>query len=70
VTVPATEQGPYHIRLERRTGSAEPVIMWLTSLVPVRWGERDGAIKFESKGEARRAAASIKLAGAWLIEPV
>jgi hypothetical protein len=70
VTVPATEEGPYHIRLERRTGSAEPVVMWLTSSAPVRWGERDGALKFESKAEARRAAASIKLAGDWFIEPV
>lgn len=66
---PAAEQGPYHIRLERRSGSAEPVVMWLTSLAPIRWGERNSAMRFPSKDEARRAAASIKLAGAWSIEP-
>jgi hypothetical protein len=59
----------YLIKLERRSSAAEPVVMWLTSLTPPRWGERQRAIKFETKGEARRAAASIKLAGGWSIEP-
>jgi hypothetical protein len=57
------------IRLDRHISTERPVSMWLTAIVPARWGERDSALKFASKGEARRAAVSIKISGAWYIEP-
>jgi len=60
----------YQIKMERRSGADDPVVIWLTSLTPIRWGGRERAMKFESKGDARRTAAGIKLAGAWSIEPV
>jgi hypothetical protein len=53
----------YVIRLERGE-----VVMFLTTVVPVRWGERASAMRFATKGEARRAAGTIKIAGAWSIE--
>jgi hypothetical protein len=53
----------YVIRLERGE-----VVMFLTTIVPVRWGERASAMRFATKGEARRAAGTIKIAGAWSIE--
>ena len=43
--------------------------MYLLTMVPVRWGERDRAMRFRTKGDARRCAATIKIAGAWSIEP-
>lgn len=49
----------------RRRGA---ITMWLVSLLPQRWGERDHAMRFQTRGEARRAAASIKLSGDWSIE--
>jgi hypothetical protein len=49
----------------RRRGS---VTMWLTSIVPQRWGEKDRAMRFPSRGDARRAATALKLSGDWSIE--
>lgn len=44
----------------RRRGG---VAMWLVSIVPQRWGERDHAMRFATRGEARRAATVLKLSG-------
>jgi hypothetical protein len=41
---------------------------WLASVEPERWGERDWAVRFETRQEARRAAVEIKLSGDWSIE--
>jgi hypothetical protein len=51
----------------RRRGE---ITMWLMSLLPQRWSERDRAMRFETRGEARRAAAAIKPAGDCAIQPV
>jgi hypothetical protein len=40
---------------------------WLASVEPQRWGERDHALRFGSRQDARRAASEIKLVGDWLI---
>jgi hypothetical protein len=40
---------------------------WLASIEPQLWGERDHALRFGSRQEARRAAVEIKLSGDWLI---
>ena len=53
----------YVIRLERGD-----VVMFLTTMVPVRWGERGSAMQFATRGEARRGAGAIKIAGSWSIE--
>jgi hypothetical protein len=59
----------YVIRLERRARrEAEPVIMWLLATSIVKWGDQAKAMRFATKGDARRAAASIKLAGVWSVE--
>jgi hypothetical protein len=50
----------------RRRGS---VTMWLLSIVPQRWGDKDQAMRFSSRGEARRAAVVLKLSGDWSIDP-
>jgi hypothetical protein len=42
--------------------------MWLVSVVPQRWGDRSQAMRFETRGDARRAAVAIKLLGDWSIE--
>ena len=44
------------------------VTMWLLSIVPQRWGEKNEAMRFSSRGEARRAAVALKLSGDWSIE--
>lgn len=45
--------------------------MWLTAIAPVaRWGDRNAAMKFASKGEAGRAAVELRISGAWYVEPV
>jgi hypothetical protein len=44
--------------------------MWLVSIVPQRWGEMDRAMRFASRGDARRAAVQIKLSGDWAIEAI
>jgi hypothetical protein len=49
----------------RRRGEST---MWLLSVVPQRWGERDQAVRFMTRGDARRAAVAIKLSGDWWIE--
>jgi hypothetical protein len=49
----------YIIRLESRASKdAEPVLMWLRSTSIIPWGDRADALRFATKGEARRAAAS------------
>ncbi len=66
---PGAEEGDvYSIRLERNSQSDKPVVMWLCRAFPAAWGDRAHALKFHTKGEARRAAAGMKLAGAWSIE--
>jgi hypothetical protein len=50
----------------RRRGS---VTMWLTTIVPQRWGDEDRAMRFSSRADARRAAIVLKLSGDWSIEP-
>jgi hypothetical protein len=63
------EQERFVIRVERSRRDVPPIVMWLSSTLPERWGERNAALTFLSKGEARRAAADIKLKGAWFDEP-
>jgi hypothetical protein len=58
----------YSIKLERNRGGERPVVMWLCRVSPQGWGDQERAVKFADKGEARRAAAGMKLAGAWSIE--
>jgi hypothetical protein len=58
----------FSIKLERKSGGESPIVLWLCRISPQAWGDRERAIKFVDKGEARRAAQSIKLAGAWSIE--
>jgi len=41
---------------------------WLRSVAPEGWGERDHAMMFETRNEARRVALSIRLNGDWNIE--
>jgi hypothetical protein len=53
---------------DRQTADARTARIWLTTLVPIRWGDRERAMKFHTKGEGRRAAASIKIAGPWFVE--
>jgi hypothetical protein len=49
----------------RRQGAK--AIVWLTSISPEQWGERDRAIRFDTRWEARRAAISLKITGDWSI---
>ena len=60
----------YIIRMERRAAvkGDPPLVMWLTSQVPMRWGEREAAMRFKTKGEAWRVAGTLKVSGAWSIE--
>src|SRR5271154_2752120 len=56
----------YLIRLERRVDAGRLVVMWLKSGgAVVRWGPREDAIRFATKGEARRVARTLKLQDAW-----
>ena len=41
---------------------------WLISTTPQDWGERDQALLFETRNEAKRAATAIKVSGDWSIE--
>ena len=41
---------------------------WLSSVEPSRWAERDNAVRFETRGDARRAAAAVEISGDWSIE--
>jgi hypothetical protein len=43
-------------------------VRWLVSAMPEQWGERKHAMRFDLRGDARRAAVSIKLSGDWAIE--
>jgi hypothetical protein len=43
-------------------------IKWLVSVEPQHWGDRDHALRFGTRQEARRAAARIRLSGDWSIE--
>ena len=56
------------VRLERRSTTGIWVSMWLRSLVPAIWGEREFALKFVTEAEAQRAAEAINLRGAWYVE--
>ena len=60
----------YIIRLERREGAKTdpPVVMWLASQMPTRWGRREQAMRFKTKGDARRAAGVLRIDGAWSVE--
>jgi len=40
---------------------------WLISRRPERWGEQDQAMRFETRGDARRVALEIGLSGDWSI---
>jgi hypothetical protein len=62
----------YIIRLERRglTKGDPPVLMWLTTQSPMRWGERADATRFKTKGEAWRVAGTLKVNGSWSVEEV
>jgi hypothetical protein len=42
--------------------------MRLVSVEPELWGDRDRAMRFETRHQARRAAVEIKLSGDWSIE--
>ena len=46
------------------------VATWLTSMAPQQWGDKDHAVRFSSRGEARRAATALKITGDWSIEPI
>jgi hypothetical protein len=58
------------IRLERRVGAKTdpPVVMWLVSQMPTKWGPREQAMRFKTKGDARRAAGILRMSGAWSVE--
>jgi hypothetical protein len=44
--------------------------MWLRSAAPtIKWGWREAALNFSTKDEARRVAVTIKIRGAWYVEP-
>jgi hypothetical protein len=36
---------------------------WLVAPVPPRWGERNRAMRFDTRGDARRVAVALKLSG-------
>jgi hypothetical protein len=42
--------------------------VWLVSVTPENWGERDQAMQFDTQNDARRAARAIKLSGDWSID--
>jgi hypothetical protein len=52
----------------RREG-ADTNQTWLVTISPEGWGERGDAMRFQTRGEARRASDTIKLSGDWSIEP-
>ena len=59
----------YVIRLERCLKEGELVVMWLKSAgAVVRWGPREDAMRFATKGEARRVARTLRLRDGWSIE--
>jgi hypothetical protein len=58
------------IRLERREGAKTdpPVVIWLASQMPTRWGPRGQAMRFKTKGDAERAAGILRMDGKWSVE--
>ena len=59
----------YVIKLLRRPHDGElPLTTWLTSEIPLRWGERHDAVRFVTKGAAWQAAGRIRINGAWSVE--
>jgi hypothetical protein len=60
----------YIIRLTRRVGAKDdpPIMMWLTTSIPMRWGERTSARRFHTKGEAGRVAGALRVVGAWSVD--
>ena len=48
--------------------SAAPLVMWLQSAFPMRWGERATAMQFRTAGEARRVAGKLTTTGVWSVE--
>ena len=40
---------------------------WLISPNPEQWGREDRAMRFETRGDARRTASSIGVTGDWSI---
>jgi hypothetical protein len=59
----------YVIRLTRVVRQNEPpVVVYLTATAPLRWGERQAAIRFKTNGEARRVAQSLNISGRWAVE--
>jgi hypothetical protein len=53
--------------IKRQSGT---VTMWLKTITPRRWGEIETAMRFQTRGEARRAAVAIKLSGDWSVDEV
>jgi hypothetical protein len=41
--------------------------VWLVSPNPEQWGEQDRAMRFDTRGDARRAALAIGVSGDWSI---
>lgn len=60
-----TDEPIYVVRMDRNT-----VSMWLSTTEPARWGPRENAMRFKSKGEGRRAAIGAGVKGAWSIQEV
>jgi hypothetical protein len=56
------------IVLRTQQGKRE-IVVWLGTVLPEQWGERERAMRFGTRGEARRASEAIKLSGDWSIEP-
>ncbi len=59
----------YIVRVDRGSSEDQRVTIWLRSIKPVKWGDREHAMKFPTKGEARRAAEAAKAVG-WTLEDV
>jgi hypothetical protein len=57
----------YVIRVDRARDRDQPIALWLRSASPVKYGEREQALRFQTKVEAHRAAADAKLVG-WTLE--
>ena len=58
------------VRQERKSETGDFVSLWLKATAPTtKWGPRESAIRFPTKGAARRVALAGKLSGAWYIEP-
>lgn len=55
------------IRVDPRKDGREQVTLWLKTASPVRFDERSHALRFATKGEARRVAREAKLVG-WTVE--